>query len=242
MDKEINKALAYMRKAKFKIEDQESIGDYLGVKIRKHSDGNYQLSHPQLINSLLKDMNFEENTKGRTTPAHSTVKVNGSQMEPTFHYRSVIGKLNYLEKSTRPKIAYPYISQEKSRQSGKKNYSLFENNKRERHHIAPRHIKCFECYANADFAGLWNIAESDDPTSARSRTGFVIMFAGIPIMWMPSYKCSLHCQLRKQNINGIPKVNLIDEFGKRNPSQKTASKSFSSQKCFVKPLRTTAEQ
>ena len=42
----------------------------------------------------------------------------------------------------------------------------------------------FACWADAAFAGEWNkeFAE-DDPTTAKSRTGYVLMFAGCPITW-----------------------------------------------------------
>ena len=40
-----------------------------------------------------------------------------------------------------------------------------------------------ELYADADFAGLWNVEDHDDPTSVKSRTGYVITLGGIPITW-----------------------------------------------------------
>jgi hypothetical protein len=41
----------------------------------------------------------------------------------------------------------------------------------------------FEVYADADFCGLWNIEPPHKPVSAKSRTGYVIMYAGCPIIW-----------------------------------------------------------
>ena len=43
--------------------------------------------------------------------------------------------------------------------------------------------KLFDVYADADFAGLWNKAEAEDPATAKSRTGYVITFAGCPLLW-----------------------------------------------------------
>ena len=42
----------------------------------------------------------------------------------------------------------------------------------------------FECWADAAFSGEWNkeYAE-DDPTTAKSRTGYVLTFAGAPLTW-----------------------------------------------------------
>ena len=40
-----------------------------------------------------------------------------------------------------------------------------------------------DCYVDADFAGNYNKADADDPNSVRSRTGFVITFGSIPVLW-----------------------------------------------------------
>ena len=40
------------------------------------------------------------------------------------------------------------------------------------------------CYADADFAGLWGHEDPQDPICARSRTGFVVIFANFHLLWM----------------------------------------------------------
>ena len=40
-----------------------------------------------------------------------------------------------------------------------------------------------DCYPDADFAGLYGHENSQDPHCARSRTGFVILAFGCPILW-----------------------------------------------------------
>jgi hypothetical protein len=50
--------------------------------------------------------------------------------------------------------------------------------------LDPTSTKSLEVYADADFAGNWNKGTApDDPSTAKSRTGFVITFAGCPITW-----------------------------------------------------------
>lgn len=39
-----------------------------------------------------------------------------------------------------------------------------------------------ECYVDADWAGSWRDRSSNDPLSAHSRTGYVILYAGCPIL------------------------------------------------------------
>jgi hypothetical protein len=41
-----------------------------------------------------------------------------------------------------------------------------------------------ECYVDADFAGGWSQADSDNAEIVLSRTGYVIMYANCPIHWV----------------------------------------------------------
>ena len=39
-----------------------------------------------------------------------------------------------------------------------------------------------DCYADANFAGLWGHEYTQEPICARSRTGFVVTFANFPLL------------------------------------------------------------
>ena len=41
-----------------------------------------------------------------------------------------------------------------------------------------------DCYADADFAGLWGHEDPQDPICARSITGFVVTFSHCPLLWV----------------------------------------------------------
>ena len=41
-----------------------------------------------------------------------------------------------------------------------------------------------DCYADADFAGLWVHEDRQDPICARNRTGFVLTFSNCPLLWV----------------------------------------------------------
>ena len=41
-----------------------------------------------------------------------------------------------------------------------------------------------DCYADADFAGLWGHENPQEPICARSRTGFVVTFANFTLLWV----------------------------------------------------------
>eukprot|EP00957_Ditylum_brightwellii_P059245 4497189-Ditylum_brightwellii.AAC.1 len=40
------------------------------------------------------------------------------------------------------------------------------------------------CFANVDFAGFFSDEDPQDVTSIRSRIGYVLTFAGCPILWV----------------------------------------------------------
>ena len=48
--------------------------------------------------------------------------------------------------------------------------------------IKPTKDLLLELFADADFAGLWNHEETDDPVCVRSRTGYITL-GGAPILW-----------------------------------------------------------
>jgi hypothetical protein len=50
--------------------------------------------------------------------------------------------------------------------------------------FSPNSSKGFECYCDADFASNWNRSNAAyDPSTAKSRSGWIIFYAGCPIIW-----------------------------------------------------------
>ena len=49
--------------------------------------------------------------------------------------------------------------------------------------LRPNKSKGLECFVDADWAGAWTFSSSFDPLSTHSRTGFVVLYAGCPILW-----------------------------------------------------------
>ncbi len=50
--------------------------------------------------------------------------------------------------------------------------------------LHPRDDYTIDCYTDADFAGLWGHEHPEDPHCVRSRTGYVILLAGCPVLWV----------------------------------------------------------
>jgi hypothetical protein len=99
---QIDQAIADIGTA-FKITHQMKVDDFLGVKIeRDEITGTVKFSQPHLINSMLRDLGLKDNSNPRRTPAvinnilHRFIK--SQPHSENWDYRSVVGKLNYLEK------------------------------------------------------------------------------------------------------------------------------------------------
>jgi Reverse transcriptase (RNA-dependent DNA polymerase) len=95
--------------SKFEIEDEGAIDDYLGVKIEPGEDpGTFYLSQLHLIKSILEDLKLLNHgattAKSADTPATFENKLhkdtNSDPFAYPWDYCSIIGKMNFLEKST----------------------------------------------------------------------------------------------------------------------------------------------
>jgi hypothetical protein len=104
----------------------------------------------------------------------------------------MIGKLNYLAQTTRPDIMYAMHQLTK-----------YSSNPREPHEDATLYLirylkktrdiglkftpdpdKGFKCYCDANFSGLWKKQFARcDPSTSKSRSGWVVFYAGCPIIW-----------------------------------------------------------
>jgi len=95
---------------KFKITDEGEIDEYLGVKVQRNNDRRFELSRPLLIEQILTALGFNECTKPKTAPALFSKILerdeDGLDHETAWDYWSIIGRLKFLEKLSRPDIAY----------------------------------------------------------------------------------------------------------------------------------------
>jgi hypothetical protein len=180
----------------FDITSSNEVSDFLGVNIaRNDTEGTISLTQPQLIKSILADLGLQEGSKSRKTPANSSTILqehrNSDPHNESWHYRGVIGKLNFLEKSTRPDIAYAVHQCARFSEHPKvehtkavKAIGRYLMQSQDRGLIFKPQDKAIECFADADFAGSWcpENAERDEST-ARSRTGYLLKYANCPIVW-----------------------------------------------------------
>jgi len=112
-------------------------------------------------------------------------------MQIEWEYRRIIGQLNFLKKSTRPNISYAVHQ-----------CARFSSNPKESHKKVVLRIgrylmdtrsqgiifeptnSALELWCDEDFSGNWKVEMAHlDRTTARSRTGYIVRYAGCPLTW-----------------------------------------------------------
>ena len=137
-----------------------------------------------------------ENSTTKPVPAKVAILLHAFKDAPAFdlnfNYRSVVGKLNYLAQTSRPDIMYAVhqiakFSADPREPHGDAILYLTRYLKKTRDIgvcFNPNPEKGFECYCDADFLGNWSSSISDvNPSTSKSRSGWVIFYAGCPIIW-----------------------------------------------------------
>jgi hypothetical protein len=223
LENEVQRVVERLRQT-FNIGEEGDICEYLGIKVTKRKDNTITLTQPHLIESILKDLKLHSaNAKGRITPALSSVLLHqdlaGNPFDESFHYR----KLNFLEKSTRPEIAYAVhqctrftANPRKSHGEAVKRIGRYLLATKERGIILqPSREKLFDCWVDTSHAGEWNKKDAmDNPDTAKSRTGYVFMFANCPIIWASKTLSSAEAEyiaLSTATREVIPLLHLMKE-------------------------------
>lgn len=230
--KEIDRAIEDIKAAQLNITIEGDVQDFLGVNIDRRPDGTIHMTQPHLIDQILADLRMPEGAKTKDTPA-ATSKIlrrhsNSSPFDGSFNYRSVVGKLNYLEKGSRPDIAYAVhqcarFSADPKQEHGDAIRWLAKYLKGTRDKgmvLKPTKERQLEVFVDADFAGNWHPDETDDRDTARSRHGYLVYYAGCPILWKSQLQSECALSSTESEITGlsyslrdaIPIMNLFQEM------------------------------
>ena len=127
--------------------------------------------------------------------------IEGEYMNESWEYPSIIGILMYLATNTRPDIAHAVHAcarythaQRKSHATAVKHIFRYLKGTQDKGMILkPNSTQALNCYVDSDFAGNYQACPDQDPTSTKSRTGYVILYQGCPILWV--FKMQTQCAL-----------------------------------------------
>ena len=179
---------------------ENDVAGFLGELMKKSKDETtIEFLQTGLIDRIIA-ATVLEGAMTRRTPTQGDplgADVDGDPCEETWNYFSVIGMLMYLAANSQPDIAFAVHQ-----------CARYSHAPRRSHEIAVIHIDRYlvgtrtrgmmisrlkgasleddltlDCYADASFAGLWGYENDQDPSSVKSRTGFVITLGGTPVLW-----------------------------------------------------------
>jgi hypothetical protein len=173
--------------------DEDNVFSFLGVSITPNQATKMlTLTQGGLIDKVLSTVGMTDcNSRGSPstiTPVGTDAR--GAHRKESWNYSSVIGMLMYLSSNAHPEIQFAVHQ-----------CARFTHCPRASHEEAIKHIcRCLkgakgngltfrptpslnlECYVDADFAGLWNHEDDQDPVCVKSRTGYVITLGECPIL------------------------------------------------------------
>lgn len=191
------------------------LSDFLGVNIERKENGEIEMTQPHLIQQTLNLLRLSSESKKKDTPAKTSEILQSFQQSApfdySFNYASVIGKLNYLERGTRPDIAYAVhqcarFSKDPRKEHGDAvrwlgRYLLGTSNKGM--NLKPDLSKSFEVFVDADFCGNYSKDDSHDPNTVRSRHGYIITYAGCPITWKSQLQTEIALSTTESEYTGL---------------------------------------
>jgi hypothetical protein len=116
--------------------------------------------------------------------------LDGTPRNHTWNYRAAVGMLNYLLQTSRPEIGMavhqcarynnnPMLSHEKA---VKRIVIYLKKNPEKVIIYKVEKSRGLECYVDADFAGNWEQANGENAKHVLSRTGYVLIYEGCPLV------------------------------------------------------------
>jgi len=191
LEKIINQMIESLKK-NFDLNVEGTTEVFLGVEVIAHKDG-VLARQSGLTKWIIAVVGMEMANSCKTPP--STVglgaNVGGAPQKESWSYPSVVGMLLYLAGSTCLDIAFAVHQ-----------CDWFSHRPMKVHEDAiigivryligmigkglifcPQDEIVLEAFADADFAGLWNVEDLQDPTSVKSRTGHLIQLGKVLVVW-----------------------------------------------------------
>jgi len=193
-ESDLNKLLDSLEQRGLQFTKEGTFTDFLGIKFVKDATNNtVTLTQKGLIQRII-DATGMSDCNPNWTPAIQLplgIDPDGEPYNESWSYPSIVGMLLYLSTNTRPDIAFAVSQVARFNHSPKKSHATaIKTIVRYLHRTAdkgtivrPTGDLSIDCYVDADFAGLHGRDPDYEPSSAKSRTGYIITLGGCPILW-----------------------------------------------------------
>ena len=90
--------------------DEGTLEEYHGLQIEHSANGNFRISQPLLIDRIIASIPSMKDARSSKTPASPGITlpkdIRGEPRKETWHYRSVIGMLNFLVTCSHPELSF----------------------------------------------------------------------------------------------------------------------------------------
>ena len=183
----INELAEQLRAEEIELEEEGDAAGFLGVQLRRDETTGYiYMTQEGLAKRIVEALGFDVNvTKPKGTPAERKPLIkdeDGVAATKGFSYISVVGMLTTYAVNCSARYMF---CPKHSHELALKRIGRYLKQTSERGMIMnPSTDICkIDAYPDADFAGMYGHEKPVDPSCVKSRTGFVITFADVPILW-----------------------------------------------------------
>jgi histone deacetylase 1/2 len=230
----IDKIIERIRKEGLSLTVEDDVFSFLGVQVTKNTETNeVELLQTGLIDKVLRlckmtDCNAKE-TPAMTTPLGTDA--DGFKWDAEWEYASAVGMLMYLSSNSRPDIQFAVHQcarfthcPRKSHEKAVIRICRYLKGTRDRGLcLQPDKEMRLDCYVDADFAGLWNVENEQDPVCVKSRTGYCLTLGNCPLLWVSKLQTEVslstteaeYIALSQSMRDLIPMRGFLKEMGKR---------------------------
>jgi hypothetical protein len=181
----------------FMLNEEEDYAGFLEIDIRpsKNVESAIELLQLGLIDQILSVLGLDgDNAKIRQEPAAAVPlgkQEDGAPRKEQWSYASMVGMMLYLASNSRPDIAFAVNQCARFTHCANVHHEIalkrigryLKATREQGLLLKPTNDLSLEMYADADFAGLWNVEEHSDPVSVKSRTGYIIYLGNVPVTW-----------------------------------------------------------
>ena len=197
---EINDFIHRMKTEDVALNKEGSADGYLGVDIQCNGR---QITFTQvgLTKKIIDALGLDsKHSTAVATPAEKAAlgkDIDGPPASGQVNYASVIGMLLYLGHS-RPDIAfathqcacYTFAPKQSHKNALKRIGHYLKGTLDKGLILTPSDDLKIDCYPDADFSGLWNCDNKNDPHCVRSWTCYVICLLDCPVLWISELQMS----------------------------------------------------
>jgi hypothetical protein len=193
-DQLIEEFIAKLRRRGFELQREGSFTEFLGIKFERDAyTQSIELTQKGLISKIVAATGLQS-CKSNALPCSQLAlgrDPDGEPMSESWGYSSIVGMLLYLSTNTRPDISFAVSQVARFSANPKQSHATaIKTIVRYLHStsdkgmiIKPRGDLKLELYVDADFAGLYKREPDSESDSARSRTGYIILLGGCPLVW-----------------------------------------------------------